>query len=215
MTPSIFAEKDFSRNLNDVNGYCHVFLDRIGERHWYDLVYDNSKSDAFCCSRSYQNFLHIHRHAHNWSCYQFTVHFDTRDLFVSINTIQEVTRIPNSPQHTEPLPLIDYMTIMSARCMEQDCGLKAITFRNAHCTGIWIQRNILGLDHTTSFNRPMLQIIYNLINLMLGNTRVVLQNLIANSQHIRGAKYPHPVLITRLCRNFPPDEIFSAFDRAS
>jgi len=29
MAPSIFAEKDFARILNDVNGYGHIFLDRI------------------------------------------------------------------------------------------------------------------------------------------------------------------------------------------
>ena len=30
-----------------MNGYGHVFLDRIRERNWYDLVYDNSEFDAY------------------------------------------------------------------------------------------------------------------------------------------------------------------------
>jgi len=38
MAPSIFAEKDFSRILNDVNGYGHIFLNRIRERHGITLV---------------------------------------------------------------------------------------------------------------------------------------------------------------------------------
>ena len=47
MAPSIFAEKDFSRILSDVNGYEHLFLDRIRERNWYALVYDNSEYEAY------------------------------------------------------------------------------------------------------------------------------------------------------------------------
>ena len=43
MAPSILVEKDFSRILTDMNGYGHVCLDRIRERNWYGLVYDNSK----------------------------------------------------------------------------------------------------------------------------------------------------------------------------
>ena len=87
MAPSIFSE-DFSRILNDVNGYGHVFLDRIRERHWYDLVYDNSESNAFYCPELVKIFYtcidtftidHDHNH--------FTVHVDTGDLLISIDTI--------------------------------------------------------------------------------------------------------------------------------
>ena len=42
MAPTIFLAKDFSRILNDVQGYGTIFLDRIREKQWYDLAYDNS-----------------------------------------------------------------------------------------------------------------------------------------------------------------------------
>ena len=103
------------------------------------------------------------------------------------------------------------MAIMGIRCIEYDHGLKAsTTFRNVHCVGRWIQRNIIGLDHTISFNRPVLQIINSL---MTRQHTVIFQHLIANSQGTRGAKYSHPVLVTRLSKNFLPDEEFSAFNR--
>ena len=47
IAPSIFPEKDFSRIFRDVNGYGHVFFDRIRKCNWYELVYDNSNEDAF------------------------------------------------------------------------------------------------------------------------------------------------------------------------
>ena len=74
---------------------------------------------------------------------------------------------------------------------------------------------ILGLDHTTSFNRLILQIIHSLMtrqHTICLNT-VILQKLITNSQRTKGAKYSHPVFVTYLCRNFLLDEIFSAYDR--
>jgi len=50
--------------------------------------------------------------------------------------IEDYTLIPNSPHHSEPFPLIEYMSIMGACCTEQDRGLKAsTTFRNVHCVG--------------------------------------------------------------------------------
>ena len=47
--PSIFAEKDFARILSDVNGYGHIFLDRIRAWDWYALVYDMSDHEAYYC----------------------------------------------------------------------------------------------------------------------------------------------------------------------
>jgi len=43
---------------------------------------------------------------------------------------------------------------------------------------------------------------------------VPLQHLIFSSQRTRGAKYLPPILVTRLCRNYLPDEEFSGYDRA-
>ena len=104
---------------------------------------------------------------------------------------------------------------MGARCTEQDWGLKASTmFRNIHCVGRRIQRNILGLNHTTSFNRLVLQIIHDLMtrqHTVCINT-TIFHIIITNSTHKRGAKYSHPVLITRLCRNFLPDAVFDSYN---
>jgi len=62
---------------------------------------------------------------------------------VTVDMIMDYTQVPSSPQHIEPLPLIDYMTIMGAHCVEYDHGLKASsTFRNVHYVGRWIQCNI-------------------------------------------------------------------------
>ena len=75
----------------------------------------------------------------------------TGDIVITPPLLEEFTYVPYNPHHRDPLPLIDYMTVMGACCTEQDRGLKAsTTFRNVHCVGRWIQRNILGLDHTTS-----------------------------------------------------------------
>ena len=42
---------------------------------------------------------------------------------------------------------------------------------------------------------------------------ILLQQLLANSQRTRGAKYSLPILVTRLCRNFLPTETFAEYDR--
>ena len=85
------------------------------------------------------------------------MHFDTGDIIVTIDMIEDYRQVPSLSQHNEPLPIIQYMAIMGARCTEHDHGLKAsTTFRNVHCVGQWVQHNIVSLDHITSFNRPVL-----------------------------------------------------------
>ena len=88
-------------------------------------------------------------------------------------------------------------------------------FRNVHCVGRWIQRNILGLEHQSSFNRPVLQIIHDLMTHQhtVCLNKVIFHALLANSSRTRGAKYSHPILITRLCRTFLPADVFDSFDR--
>ena len=170
MAPMLFAEKDFSKILCDPNGYGHLFIDRIRAWDWYALVYDNSDNDTFYCPDLVTLFYNSLDHASvDLHTYQFTVHMPLGDLFITLPLLEEHTHVPIFPQHSDPLPLIEYMTIMGARCTEQDRGLKtSTTFRNVHCVGRWIQRNILGLDHTTSFNRPVLQLIHDL---MTGSTQ--------------------------------------------
>ena len=217
MAPSIFSEKDFGKILCDSNGYGHMFLDRIRAWDWYNLVYDNSENDAFYCPELVTLFYTSIDHASvNVHTYQFTVHMPLGDLFITLPLLEEMTSVPSITQHSDPLPLIDYMSIMGARCTEQDRGLKAsTTFRNVHCVGRWIQRNILGLDHTTSFNRPVLQIIHDLMTRQhtVCLNKTIFHAIIANSSRTRGAKHSHPILITRLCRTFLPDDVFDSFAR--
>jgi len=170
------------------------------------LVYHNTNLDAYYCPDLVKKFylgIDVATIDHD----HFVVHLDHEDLEVTWDTIQEVTQIPSSPQHVAPLPLIDYMTLMGVRCTELDHGVRAnTTFCNIHCVGRWIQQNILGIDHTTFFYRPALQIIHSLMTRQytICVDTMFLQQLIANSQRTRGVKYSLPFLITRLCRNFLP-----------
>jgi len=189
MAPSIFAEKDFSRILTDTNGYDHVFLDSIRERNWYGLVYDNFELDAYYYPGLVKKFYTcIDTATIDFDHHQFTVHFDTEDIMVTVDMIEDYTQVPSSPLHTEPLSLIDYMTIMGACCTECDRGLMASsTFCNVHCVGRWIQWNILDFNHTTSFNRHVLQNIQSLMtrqHTVCLNT-VIFHSLIANSHVLR------------------------------
>ena len=175
-------------------------------------MYDNSEFDAYYCPELVKKFYTcIDTATIDLDHHQFIVHFDTGDIMVTVDMIEDYTKVPSSPQHNETLPLIDYMTIMDARCVEQDRGFKAsTTFHNFHCFGRWV------FDYTTSFNKPVLQIIHSLMimqHTVCLNT-VLLQSLVTNFQRTRGANYSLPVLVTRLCRNFLSEEVFSAFDLA-
>ena len=67
----------------------------------------------------------------------------------------------------------------------------------------------------TSFNRPVLQLFHDIMtrqHIVCINT-TIFHSIITNSTRTRGAKYSHPVLITRLCRNFLPNAIFDSYDR--
>ena len=50
----------------------------------------------------------------------------TGDIIVTLLLLEELTHVPCNPHHSEPLPLIDYMTVMGARCTEQDRGSKPV-----------------------------------------------------------------------------------------
>jgi len=165
MLPTIFFEKDFFKIFNDIHGYGTVFLDRIRERQWYELVYDNSDVDTFYCSDLVRKFyLRIDIDFINLDLNQFLVHLDHGIFWSPLRLLRKSRRCLPLLKTVTPFPLIEYMTLMGARCTEQDCGLRAsTTFRNIHCVGCWIQCNILDIDHTTSFNRPALQIIHSLM----------------------------------------------------
>ena len=89
MAPSIFAEIFFSRIFTDTNGYGHVFLDRTRERNWYGLVYDNSEFDAYYCPELVKKFYTcIDTVTIDFNHHQFTVHFDTGDIIVTVDMIE-------------------------------------------------------------------------------------------------------------------------------
>jgi len=72
----------------------------------------------------------------NFDTYQLMVHMPTGDFVITLPLLEEFTCVPCNPHHCDPLPLIDYMTVMGIHCTEQDRGLKAsTTFRNVHCVG--------------------------------------------------------------------------------
>jgi len=121
-------------------------------------MYDNSEYEVYYCPELVKLFYaNLDQATINLDTRQFMVYLATGDIIVTVDILEDYTQVPSNPHHTDPLPLIEYMIMMGARCTEQDRGLKAsTTFRNIHCVGRWIQRNILGLDHTTSFNRPVL-----------------------------------------------------------
>ena len=52
------------------------------------------------------------------------MHFDTSDIIVTVDMIEDYTQVSSLPQHSEPLPLIEYMVIMGARCKEKDHWLR-------------------------------------------------------------------------------------------
>ena len=113
IAPSIFPEKDLSRIFRDVKGYGYVFLDRIRERNWYELVYNNSNEDVFYCPNIVNKFYSgIDTNTIGLDQIQFLVHLEHGDLLVTPATIEKVTQIHVSPVHAAPLLLIDYMTLM-------------------------------------------------------------------------------------------------------
>jgi len=198
-------------------GYGHILVDRIRSWSWYSLVYDNNDYDTYYCPELVTTFYNAIDYASvHHDTYQFVSHMPFGDIFVTIPLIAECTNVPSYPHHSEPLPLIDYMPIMGARCTIQDRGLKAnTTFRNVHCVGRWVQRNIFGIEHQSSFNRPVLQVIHDLMtqNHTVCLNRAIFRAIIDNSSRTRGAKHSHAILITRLCKHFLPDAVFNSFDQ--
>ena len=219
MAPSLYVERDFSALFNEGGGYGHIFVDRIRAWNWYTLVFDHNEHEAFYCLDLVNTFYNSIDYASvSHDPYQFVSRMPFGDIWVTLPLLEQITHAPIISQLSDPLPLIDYLTIMGVRCTTQDRGLKAqSTFRNIHCVGRWIQRNILGLDHTTTFNRPVLQIIHDLMTQhhTVCLNRTIFRSIIENSSRTRGPKFSHAVLITRLCQRFMSDAIFSTFARVT
>ena len=117
LAPTFFAEKDLARILSDVIGYGYVFFDRIREWNWFTLVYDNSEYEVYYCPELVKIFyFSIDQTIINLDAHQFTMHLATGDIIVTNDMIEGYTQVPSNPHHSEPLSLIEYITIMGARC---------------------------------------------------------------------------------------------------
>ena len=103
MAPTIFAEKDFSRIFSDINGYGHVFLNRIRVWNWFILVYDNSEYEAYYCLALVKVFYSsIDQTTIDLDAHKFTVHLEIGDIVVTTDMIEDYTQVPNKPHHSEP-----------------------------------------------------------------------------------------------------------------
>ena len=52
------------------------------------------------------------------------VHMLTGDLVITIDMLEDYTHVPSNPHHRDPLPLIDYMTVMGAAVPSKIGGSK-------------------------------------------------------------------------------------------
>ena len=68
-------------------------------------------------------FIRIDPSTINLNQNRFVVHFDSGDLIVTLDLIQEVTQLPIPTHHAAPMAFIDYLTLMGIQCMEMDRGL--------------------------------------------------------------------------------------------
>jgi len=110
MAPTIFAEKNFARSFTDIHGSCTIFLDHIRERNWFGLVYDNEDGNAYYSPKLVTQFYtQIDTNTIDHDHHNFVVHFESRDIVVSINTLKIVTHVPCPSRHDATLPPIEYM----------------------------------------------------------------------------------------------------------
>ena len=85
----------------------------------FTLVYDNSEYEAYYYPTLVKIFYYsIDQTTIDLDAHKFTVHLETGDIIVTTDMIEDCTQVPNNPHHSEPLPWLEYMTIMGARCTE-------------------------------------------------------------------------------------------------
>ena len=80
------------------------------------MVYDNSEYEAYYCLELVKLFyVNLDQATIDLETHQFTVHLATEDIIVTIDMLEDY----KSPAtHIIATPLIEYMTIMGARCTE-------------------------------------------------------------------------------------------------
>jgi len=83
------------------------------------LVYDNSEYEAYYYLELVKIFYSsIDQTTIDLDTHQFTVHLATGDIIVTTDILEVYTQVLSNLYHSEPLPLIEYITIMGARCTE-------------------------------------------------------------------------------------------------
>jgi len=93
-----------------------MFIDRIRERGWYGLVYNNTSVDVYYCPDLVKQFYeHLDPAIINLDQHHFIVHFDSGDLQIFVDFTHEVTQLPIPPHHATQLALINFMHLMGVR----------------------------------------------------------------------------------------------------
>ena len=87
--------------------------------NWYTFVYDNSDHEAYYCPELIKLFYaNLDQATVNLDTHKFTVHLATGDIIVTTDMLEDYTLVPSNPHQSDSLPLIEYMTIMGACCIE-------------------------------------------------------------------------------------------------
>ena len=93
----------------------------------FTLVYDNSEYEAYYYPELIKIFYSsIDQTTIDLYAYQFTVHLVTGDIIITIDMIEDYAQVPSNPHHSEPLLLIEYMTIMGAVALSRTMGSKLV-----------------------------------------------------------------------------------------
>ena len=69
-------------------------------------MYDNSEFDAYYCSVVKKFYTCIDTTYTNLDHHQFTMYFDTGDIIVTVDMIEDYTQVPSAPQTVSPFPLL-------------------------------------------------------------------------------------------------------------
>jgi len=72
-------------------------LDRIRERNWYALIYDNSEYEAYYYPELVKKFSCIDTTTIDLNNHEFTIHFETGDIIITIDMIEDYTQVPSLP----------------------------------------------------------------------------------------------------------------------
>ena len=91
------------------------------------IGYDNSEYEAYYCPKLVKIFYSsINQNIIDLDAHQFIVHLATGDIIVTTDMIEDYTQAPSNPHHSEPLPLIEYMTTWVLVALSRTVGSKPV-----------------------------------------------------------------------------------------